>query len=539
MGDARGRIIRGIALASGATLAWLEWQASPNADRTVLAFDVAVGLTFIGAAVITLGIPSARRIAYLELATGVAWFAGALTPVASGVYLGFLVHLLATYPTGRIEPTVQRAVVAIGYGLAVIASPVGWVGLETALLAAAAATALFRASRTAGPLRRGRLGAAAVAATLAVAFALVTAGVAAGTVDFATARILLATVLIVSTAALAIDLRWGGWSRDALTRLVIDLGDRAKATTLRDRLAAVLDDPSLVIGYELDAGGTYIDDDGRPVKVPATGSGRIAVPLRSAGLDVGVLVRDERRPIDPILADGVAAAAELALGNARLHAATRRQLADLEASRERLIAAAESERQRIRRELDEGAMRRLASVREAIMASVALGPEREPLLEHAGSVMRQLEELADGLGPASALEGGLEPALRRLAAESSVPAEADAPVGRLPPLVEATAFFVCSEGLANVAKHASASRASIRVHGLDGRLIVEVLDDGVGGATPSPGSGLDGLRQRVETTGGRLTIEDRREGGTRLLAELPIDRRAGLGSATDPAGRTA
>ena len=520
-------------------MAWLEWQASPNADRTVLAFDVAVGLAFIGAGVIILGIPSARRIAYLELATGVAWFAGSLTPVASGVYLGFLVHLLTTYPTGRIEPTVQRAVVAIGYGLAVIGSAVGWVGLETALLATAAATALFRASTTTGPLRRGRLGAAAVAAMLAVAFALVTAGVAAGTVDFATARMLLATVLIVSAAALTIDLRWGGWSTDALTRLVIDLGDRAQATTLRDRLAAVLDDPSLVIGYGLDDGRSFVDDDGRPVDLPAAGSGRIAVPLRLAGFEIGVLVRDERRSIDPVLADGVAAAAELALGNARLHAATRRQLADLEASRERLIAAAELERQRIRRELDDGAMRRLASVREALVVSVALGPEREPLLEHAGSVMRQLEDLSDGLGPASALEGGLEPALRRLAADASLPTDADGPAARLPQLVEATAYFVCSEGLANVAKHAGATRTSVRAHERDGRLIVEVLDDGVGGATPSPGSGLDGLRQRVESTGGRLTIEDRPGGGTRLLAELPIDRRAGLRRPRDPVGRMA
>jgi signal transduction histidine kinase len=254
---------------------------------------------------------------------------------------------------------------------------------------------------------------------------------------------------------------------------------------------------------------------------------------------VGVLVRDERWPIDPVLADGVAAAAELALGNARLHAATRRQVADLEASRERLIAAAEAERQRIRRELGDGAMRRLTTVREALTAAVALGPEREPLLEHASSVMGQLAELSDGLGPASALEDGLGPALTRLAAESSVPAVADGPVGRLPPLVEATAFFVCSEGLANVAKHSQASRVAIRAAERDGRLFVEVVDDGVGGATPSPGSGLDGLRQRIETTGGRLTIEDRREGGTRLLAELPIDRRAGPRLATDPADRRA
>ena len=124
------------------------------------------------------------------------------------------------------------------------------------------------------------------------------------------------------------------------------------------------------------------------------------------------------------------------------------------------------------------------------MASVTLGPDREPLLEHAQSVMRQLEELSDGLGPASALEDGLGPALRRLAANSPVPADADGPAGRLPELVEATAYFVCSEGLANVAKHAHASRVSIRARERDGSLIVEVLDDGVGGATPYPARAL-------------------------------------------------
>ena len=98
--------------------------------------------------------------------------------------------------------------------------------------------------------------------------------------------------------------------------------------------------------------------------------------------------------------------------------------------------------------------------------------------------MRQLEELSSGLGPASALEGGLDAALRRLAADASVPTQADGLVGRLPQLVEATAFFVCSEGLANIAKHARASRAAIRAHERAGRLIVEVLDDGVGGVDP-------------------------------------------------------
>ena len=224
MGEGRIRVIRGVALAIGAMLAWLEWQASPNADRTVLAFDVAVGLTFIVAAVITLGVPTARRIAYLDLAAGLAWFVGALAPVASGLYLGFLVHLLVTYPTGRLERMAQRAVVATGYGVALIASPLGFAGVDSVLLAAVAVTSMVAAYASDGPMRRGRLGAAVVAATMGVVLALIAAGVAAGTLDFATGRILSASLLILSTAALAIDLRWGGWSRDALTRLVIDLG---------------------------------------------------------------------------------------------------------------------------------------------------------------------------------------------------------------------------------------------------------------------------------------------------------------------------
>lgn len=539
VGARRVQILRGLVLATGVALAVVEWQASPNADRTVLAFDVAVGLSFFAAAVVTLGVPTAPRLAVLLIGAGFAWFAGAVVPLASGAYLGFLAHFLAVFPTGRLDRPVQRAVVAAGYVLGLAAAPLGIVGLDAALLAAVAVMTLVRSSAIAGPLRRGRMAAGAVAAVIAVAFALLGAAVAGRTIDVTTARLLLASVLIISTLALAIDLRWGGWSRDALTRLVIDLGDRAQATTLRDRLAAALDDPTMVIGYGPADDGTYVDDDGRPVRLPTLGSGRVAVPLRSADRQVGVLVRDERWPIDPVMADGVAAAAELAIGNARLHATTRQQVADVEASRERLIAAAEAERQRIRRELDGGVMRRLGRVREALIASMTLGPAREPLVEHASFVLRQLAELSDGLGPASALGEGLAPAMRRLALESSVRAVADGPDGRLPPLVEATAYFVCSEGLANVAKHAHATRVSIGAQVRDGRLFVEVVDDGVGGASPSPGSGLDGLRQRVEASGGRLTMEARLEGGTRLLAELPIDDRADRRHPTDRAGRMA
>jgi hypothetical protein len=165
IGEHRVRTIRGLALATAAALAFLEWQASPNADRTVLAFDVAVGVAFFGAAAITLGVPTARRIAYLEFAAGCAWFAGAVLPVASGVYFGFLVHVLATFPTGRLERASQRWSVIAAYVFALIASPLGVAGLEPALLAAVALAAFVRASVTTGPFRRGRLAAGWGAAT--------------------------------------------------------------------------------------------------------------------------------------------------------------------------------------------------------------------------------------------------------------------------------------------------------------------------------------------------------------------------------------
>ena len=279
MGEARLRVIRLAALAAGAVFAWLEWQASPNAERLVLALDIAAGLSFIAAGVIIVRVPTARRIAFLELGAGFAWFAGALTPLASGLYLGFLVHLLATYPIGRIERPVERLVVVAGYAAAFLVPHLGLTGIDAALLGVVAALAQIRASAAGGPLRRGRTAAAVAAATLALTFVLVAAGLATETIDVAGARIASAIVLILTTTALAIDLRWGGWSHDALARLVIDLGDRAQATTLRDRLAEALDDPTLVIGYRLDDGLAYVDDDGRPVELPAPGSARVAVPL--------------------------------------------------------------------------------------------------------------------------------------------------------------------------------------------------------------------------------------------------------------------
>ena len=326
--------------------------------------------------------------------------------------------------------------------------------------------------------------------------------------------------------ALAVDLRWGGWSQDALTRLVIDLGDRTEPSTLRGRLADALDDPTLVVAYRVTDGPGHVDETGRPVATPVAGSGRVAVPLRAGGTEVGVLVRDERQEMDPLLTAGVAQAAELALANVRLNTATRQQLDALDASRIRLIEATESERTRIRLDLDAGALRRLASVERRLVR----GPDDEAvrsILTQVRGVIAQLDELARGLGASTPLEAGLAAALHGLAERLPVPVTVEVPPGRWPPIVESTAYFVASEALANVAKHARATHAWLRVDEVRGQLRLDVADDGIGGAVPSSGSGLEGLTQRVEATGGRLRIGDRDGGGTRLTAELPIDRAAG------------
>ena len=302
---------------------------------------------------------------------------------------------------------------------------------------------------------------------------------------------------------------------------------------MRDRLAAALDDPTLVIGYGLDEGGTFVDETaGRSSS--ARGIQTLAVPLRLAGIEVGVLVRDERWPIDPSWPMALRPPPSLRWtmpGSRRNAASGHRPRGVPRATHRRRRSGAPADSSRAR----EWRLRRLASVREALTAAVTLGPDREPLLEHARSVMRQLAQLSEGSArPASwqTVSG------RRSTARSSV---------AVPPLPTARSG---ASQRSSRRRHSSCVRRACKrrqactrlssippAREVDGWLFVEVIDDGVGGATPSPGSGLDGLRQRVETTGGRLTIEDRREGGTRILAELPIDRQPVSGSSTDPAGR--
>jgi signal transduction histidine kinase len=134
----------------------------------------------------------------------------------------------------------------------------------------------------------------------------------------------------------------------------------------------------------------------------------------------------------------------------------------------------------------------------------------------------ELRELARGIHPAVLSERGLEPALRSLAARAPVPVElVGRPAGRLPAAVETAAYFVVSEALTNVAKYARAEHATVRLERQNGSVLLEVADDGVGGAAPSAGSGLRGLADRVAALDGTLEIASPPGGGTRVSVQLP------------------
>jgi signal transduction histidine kinase len=205
--------------------------------------------------------------------------------------------------------------------------------------------------------------------------------------------------------------------------------------------------------------------------------------------------------------------------------------AELRASRARIVAASDLTRRRIERDLHDGVQQRLVALALGLRAAASgipagLDGVEEELAEVAsglGGVQDDLREISRGIHPAILAEGGLGPALKTLARRSPIPVDLDVQVdGRLPDRFEVAAYYAVSEMLANAAKHSQASVVRVDVATRDGKLYLSVRDDGIGGADPAGGSGLVGLRDRVEALGGALSLQSRRGEGTSLDVELPI-----------------
>jgi signal transduction histidine kinase len=521
-------------VAVGIAAEWLYGWAVPGG----WAADLLTGWAMIGCGLAGRARRPDSRSGALLAAAGFAWFVpdfavagvgllGWLGAHALYLYRGPLVQLVLTYPLGRVRGRLEGAAVALGFVAALMApvwgTPAGTIALA-AFLVAAALRGYLRAAGRERRMRRSALQATALFGGGAAAVALVRLAVPGPATDAAT---LLAyeVLLCALAAALLIGLvRWP-WERAEVADLVVELGE-ARSGTLRDELARALGDPSLQVGYWLPESAAFVDAAGRPLAVPGPGSGRAATVVERDGQPLAVLVHDPAVLGDRGLAEAVAAAAGLAAANARLQAQVRARLAEIAASRRRILAAADEERGRLEHRLRDGAQRRLGKLAQALRLArqSATGQATAERIARAELQLTRTQEdlgrLARGLYPRQLSERGLAAALAALAHDFPLQVDLAVPAAETSPAVAACAYFICCEALSNVAKHASASKVQISVAARAGGITVEVADDGAGGADPE-GRGIRGLTDRVETLGGTLTVASAPGRGTRLTAVLP------------------
>lgn len=487
--------------------------------------DLVTGLTLVACGVVATAVRPASRSGRLLQLAGFAWFAGSFTSAALIVHRGLLAQLALTFPSGRMQRRLERFAVALAYAISLVTA--FWLSdVGTALFAVLLVLVAVRLFVTSfGRRRHERRFAFYVSALFAALLgALVVADVLVSTSAGRHAALIAYELgLVLFAVLLAVLLHDAPWERADVTDLVVELGEKP-VPTLRDALAYAIGDPSLEVGYRVAGREGYVDASGRPVEL---GDERSVTPLQRDGREVAVVLHDPVVLDDPELLDALAVAARLTAENAGLQAEVRAQVAELEASRRRLLEAGDAERRRLERRLQDGAARRLDLIRELLTqargggADVAFAARLSQAEAHLGPVAKELDTLAAGLHPSELTEHGLAAAVASLAERSPVPVGLSVVRERLPSGVESTAYFVCSEALANVAKHASASQVEVSVN-LQGRFIaITVCDDGVGGASLDAGSGLRGLIDRVEAAGGTFEFDSPPAGGTRLRAVLP------------------
>jgi signal transduction histidine kinase len=510
------------------------------------------------------------RFGPLMVAAGFAPFlstlsvAGAEVPRAIGQMLLLLppvafLHVFLAYPSGRLEGRLERWLVAAAYvaavGLCVVRMMLGGVGAHNVLEAASQPGAaesvrraqvilvstlilagigvLIRRRRSAGrPLRRTR---GLLVGSYALALLLIALGIVVSNFGVSAAeeiRVATFGMIAIAPAVLLLGLLRARLARSTVGDLLVELDEDPGPADLRDALARALRDPSLTLAYWLPQFRSWADFEGRVVTLPADGDARTTTLIERGGVQVAALLHDPALEQEPKLLDAVTAAAGIALENGRLQVELRAHLAELRGSRARIVDAGQRERQRLERNLHDGAQQRLIALSlelSLLGEQMDTDPDARLRLDRArreiATTLDELRDVARGIHPAVVTGHGLEIALEQLAARAPVPVCLEVALeGRLPERLEVAAFYLVSESLANIGKHASASSAKVDVDLVDGVVVVEVVDDGVGGADTETGSGLRGLADRIEALEGRLQVWSPNGGGTRLRAEIPCVR---------------
>ena len=465
-------------------------------------------------------------------------------------------HVYLAFPTGRLDGRLERRLVLAAYGtalfqvagvllggfgprnvFAIVHEPeaaetllrIQLVILSALMLAGVAVLAQRR--RRAG--RQARRPVSLLVDAFSLALVMIAVLFITGLFNQASAVVVIqrATFVVLGLAPIAflIGLLHARLARSAVAALVVELRGDPGPGELRDALSRALRDRSLELVYWLPEFESWANQDGRPVALAELGLGRSTTFIDRDGAHVAALVHDPALDDEPELLEAVAAAASIALENGRLQVELRARLEELKGSRARIVEAGDSERRRLERNLHDGAQQRLVALSmELRRVSTRLDPdsEEEQLLSAAradlAASMKELRELAQGIHPAVLSDYGLAVALESLAARAPVPVELSVDIDhRLPAPTEVAAYYLVSEALTNIAKYARASRSSVEVGRVDGTLVVEIVDDGVGGADLAGGSGLRGLADRVEALDGVLRVWSPPANGTRVRAEIP------------------
>ncbi len=319
-------------------------------------------------------------------------------------------------------------------------------------------------------------------------------------------------------------------TRSAVVDLVAELGHDAPPARLEDALGRALGDADLSLLPWSAAVGGYVDDDGRVVDLSMEQPNRAVTHIEQRGEPVAAIVHDVALLEDPGLVNAVIAAVRLTIDNEHLQTELQSKLAEVAASRARIVAAGDEERRRLERDLHDGAQQRLVAIALSLRLSEAALPDdtdaevRQTLSRTVTDLREAIDELralARGIHPA-VLDSGLRAALESLVGRSPLPVRLDLDLdGEPSKTVTATAYFAVAEALTNIAKHANARQVSVRGVAADGRISIAVTDDGIGGADAGDGSGLRGISDRVATIGGSLRVYSPPGGGTRFEVELP------------------
>jgi signal transduction histidine kinase len=490
--------------------------------------------------------PQSRIGPFIALA-GLTWFLGTLAgsrigPIAAlGVALltlhrGPLFHAIVSYPSGRTLGRVDVFAVLVGYAYAATVPLARNDAVTIVVISLVLVTTVRGYALAPGPEHRARVVAMFAAVAVALPLAIGSVERLRGAEPNVEQAVLWGyeVALVLIAVGFLLDLLRGRWAQAAVTRLVVDLGENSETGTLRARLAHALGDQSLTIVYWLPETKGYVDERGAPVAAPDAGSGRAVTLIEQQGERIGALVHDASVLDDPDLIDAVASAAKIALSNTHLRAEVRRQVADLDASRRRILQAGDAQRRRLQQELRAGVGQRLEEVRELLeraLREAHSAPDRpgteglEDTERELNETQVEVQELAAGIHPPLLSQRGLGPALSSLAKRAPCPVRLVVSPRRLPAVIETTVYFVCSEALTNVAKYARASRVDVEVRSLGDTVTVLIADDGVGGADPEAGSGLMGLADRIQALGGRFLVESPVGRGTRLRAHIPTGQR--------------